>query len=168
MTENNEGKAPSKVERDREILLAAEKKGKGATLFAWIRLSGPGWMQSAITIGGGSLSNSLYLGVLVGFSCMWVQPLAMILGVVMLGAIAYVTLSTEEPPLRAINKHVSPILGWGWLVASMMANVVWSMPQYAVSAGALQQNLFPQIFGWEQHAGLFGSVKGGTAAAAIQ
>ena len=115
----------------------------------------------------GSLSNSLYLGVLVGFTCMWVQPLAMILGVVMLGAIAYVTLSSGEPPLRAINKHVSPILGWGWLIGSMLANLVWSMPQYAVSAGALQQNLFPQFFGWEEHAGVFGSIKGGTTAAAV-
>jgi len=156
-----------RVERDRRILLEAKAKGKGATLFAWMRLSGPGWLQSAITIGGGSLSNSLYLGVLVGFSCMWVQPLAMILGVVMLSAIAYVTLSTGEPPLRAINKHVNPVLGWGWLIASMMANIVWSLPQYAVSAGALQQNLFPKFFGWGEYVGVFGSIKGGTAAAAI-
>lgn len=166
----NSGKKASpseKVEQQREMILEARKKGKLATLGVFARFSGPGWLQSAITIGGGSLSNSLYLGVLVGFTCMWVQPLAMILGVVMMGAIAYVTLSCEEPPLRAINKHVSPILGWGWLLASMMANVVWSMPQYAVSASALQQNLFPGFFGWENHPGIFGSIKGGTAAAAI-
>ncbi|MHC4166892.1 MAG: divalent metal cation transporter [Planctomycetota bacterium] len=156
-----------RIERDRQMILDAQKKGRGALVKVFVRLSGPGWLQSAITIGGGSLSNSLYLGVLVGFTCMWVQPLAMILGVVMLGAIAYVTLSSEEPPLRAINKHVSPILGWGWLIGSMLANVVWSMPQYAVSAGALQQNLFPQFFGWEGDAGVFGSVKNGTTAAAV-
>ena len=156
-----------RVERDRRMLLDAKAKGRLATLFAWVKLSGPGWLQSAITIGGGSLSNSLYLGVLVGFSCMWVQPLAMVLGVVMLSAIAYVTLSTGEPPLRAINRHVNPVLGWGWLVASMMANVVWSLPQYAVSASALQQNLFPKFFGWGECMGVFGSVQKGTAAAAI-
>ncbi len=114
-----------RIEKDRQMILDAEKQGTGALCKVFLKLSGPGWLQSAITIGGGSLSNSLYLGVLVGFGCMWVQPLAMILGVVMLGAIAYVTLSSEEPPLRAINKHVSPILGWGWLIGSMMANVVW-------------------------------------------
>ena len=156
-----------RIERDRQMILDAQKKGTGALVKVFVRLSGPGWLQSAITIGGGSLSNSLYLGVLVGFTCMWVQPLAMILGVVMLGAIAYVTLSSGEPPLRAINKHVSPILGWGWLIGSMLANIVWSMPQYAVSAGALQQNLFPQFFGWEGDAGAFGSVKNGTTAAAV-
>ncbi len=137
----------SKIERDRQLLVTAREKGKLATMGAWLRLSGPGWLQSAITIGGGSLSNSLYLGVLVGFAFLWVQPLAMILGVSMLAAISYVTLSTGERPLQAINKHVSPILGWGWLIASMAANIVWSMPQYSLSAGALQQNLFPEFFG---------------------
>jgi len=156
-----------RIEMERQMILDAQKKGKGSLFKVFVKLSGPGWLQSAITIGGGSLSNSLYLGILVGFSCMWVQPLAMILGVVMLGAIAYVTLSSGEPPLRAINKHVSPILGWGWLIGSMMANIVWSMPQYAVSAGALQQNLFPQFFGWEDQAGVFGSIKNGTTAAAL-
>lgn len=157
----------TKIEKDRQLLVDAKAKGGAATLSAWVKLSGPGWMQSALTIGGGSLSNSLYLGVLVGFSCMWVQPLAMILGAVMLCAMAYVTLSSGKPPLHAINTHVSPILGWGWLIASMMANVVWSLPQYALSAGALQQNLFSGFFGWENQPGVFGSIQGGTAAASV-
>ena len=165
--DENNLSANEKVEKQRNRILDAKKKGKFATFGLYTKLSGPGWLQSAITIGGGSLSNSLYLGVLVGFTCMWVQPLAMIMGVVMMGAIAYVTLSAEEAPFEAINKHVSPVLGWGWLIASMMANVVWSLPQYAVSASALQQNLFPGFFGWENQAGIFGSIKGGTAAAGV-
>ncbi|OVE75962.1 hypothetical protein BVX97_02880, partial [bacterium E08(2017)] len=169
MAEEQQGKNTTgdKVEHQRELILEAQKKGKLATLGVYTKFSGPGWLQSAITIGGGSLSNSLYLGILVGFSCMWVQPLAMILGAVMMSAIAYITLSSEEPPLKAINSHVSPILGWGWLIASMMANLVWSLPQYAVAAGALQQNLFPGFFGWGDNPGAFGSVKNGTWVAAI-
>ena len=61
------------VERDRQTLAAARQKGKMATLGAFVKLSGPGWLQSAITLGGGSLSSSLYLGVLVGFCFMWLQ-----------------------------------------------------------------------------------------------
>ena len=144
---SSEKSGMSKIEQDRQLLIDARSEGKMATLGAWLRLSGPGWLQSAITIGGGSLSNSLYLGVLVGFAFLWVQPVAMILGVSMLAAISYVTLSTGERPLKAVNEHVSPILGWGWLIASMAANIVWSMPQYSLSAGALQQNLFPEFFG---------------------
>ncbi|MHC4546549.1 MAG: divalent metal cation transporter, partial [Planctomycetota bacterium] len=115
----------------------------------YLKLSGPGWLQSGITLGGGSLSSSLYLGVLVGFSFMWLQPLAMILGIIMMSAIAYVTLSAGERPLHAINKHVNPVLGWGWLIASMMANLVWSLPQFALGTAALRQNIVPKLLGPE-------------------
>jgi len=138
-----------RIEQDRQSIINAREKGLGATFKTFIRLSGPGWLQSGITLGGGSLSSSLYLGVLVGFSFMWLQPLAMILGIIMLSAIAYVTLSTGQRPLRAINQHVNPVLGWGWLIASMMANLVWSLPQFALGTAALRQNIVPRLLGPE-------------------
>ncbi len=138
-----------RIESDREMILTARAKGRGALAKTFLRLSGPGWLQSGITLGGGSLSSSLYLGVLVGFSFMWLQPLAMILGIIMLSAIAYVTLSTGERPLRGINQHVSPVLGWGWLLASMTANLVWSLPQFALGTAAIRQNLLPGLIGPE-------------------
>jgi Mn2+/Fe2+ NRAMP family transporter len=136
-----------RIEKDRQLILDAQKKGRGAIFKTYVRLSGPGWLQSGITLGGGSLSSSLYLGVLVGFSFMWLQPLAMILGIIMMSAIAYVTLSAGERPLHAINTHVSPVLGWGWLIASMMANLVWSLPQFALGTAALRQNILPGLLG---------------------
>ncbi len=138
-----------RIEKDRQMILDAEKKGTGARVKVFLKLSGPGWLQSGITLGGGSLSSSLYLGVLVGFSFMWLQPLAMVFGVIMLSAIAYVTLSSGERPLHAINRHVNPVLGWGWLIASMMANLVWSLPQFALGTAALRQNLLPGLIGDE-------------------
>lgn len=136
-----------RIEKDRQMIIDAQKKGAGSLFKVFVRLSGPGWLQSGITLGGGSLSSSLYLGVLVGFSFMWLQPLAMILGIIMMSAIAYVTLSAGERPLHAINRHVNPVLGWGWLVASMMANLVWSLPQFALGTAALRQNLMPGLIG---------------------
>ena len=136
-----------RIEKDRQMILDAKKKGTGSIFRTYLKLSGPGWLQSGITLGGGSLSSSLYLGVLVGFSFMWLQPLAMILGVIMMSAIAYVTLSSGERPLHAINRHVNPVLGWGWLIASMMANLVWSLPQFALGTAALRQNLLPGLIG---------------------
>jgi Mn2+/Fe2+ NRAMP family transporter len=138
-----------RIEKDRQLIIDARRKGRLAKLGAFVKLSGPGWLQSGITLGGGSLSSSLYLGVLVGFSFMWLQPVAMILGIIMLSAIAYVTLSTGERPLRAINQHVNPVLGWSWLIASMMANLVWSMPQFALGTAAIRQNLLPNLVGPE-------------------
>jgi hypothetical protein len=137
------------IERDRQMILDAKGKGRWPTFKTFLRLSGPGWLQSGITLGGGSLSSSLYLGVLVGFSFMWLQPIAMVFGITMLCAIAYVTLSKGQRPLGGINRHVSPVLGWGWLLASMMANLVWSLPQFALGTAAIRQNLLPGIIGPE-------------------
>ncbi|MCK4294897.1 MAG: divalent metal cation transporter [Planctomycetes bacterium] len=139
--------ANPQIERDRELIAASRRKGRGALAKTFLKLSGPGWLQSGITLGGVSFSSSLYLGVLVGFAFMWLQPLAMILGIIMLGAISYVTLSIRERPLKAIHDHVSPVLAWSWLLASMAANLVWSMPQFVLGTRALQQNLSPNVLG---------------------
>lgn len=135
--------------KEQQMIEQAKAKGGFATAMTYFKLSGPGWLQSAITLGGGSLSSSLYLGVLAGFSLLWLQPIAMIIGIVMLSAIGYVTLSTGEKPFRAINEHVSPVLGWGWLIATLMANCIWSLPQFALAARAFRQNLMPGTFGPE-------------------
>lgn len=66
------------------------------------------------------------------------------------------TLSTGKRPLRAINEHINPVLGWGWLLASMMANLVWSMPQFALATASLRQNLLPDVFGAEAMPGNLG------------
>ena len=141
------------VERDRWLLRDAAGKGPLANLKVFLRLSGPGWLQSGITLGGGSLSSSLYLGVLVGFSFLWLQPVAMIVGIIMLSAIGYVAMSTPERPFQAINRHINPVLGWGWALASLLANMVWCLPQYSLASGVLQQNLMPGYLGAESGLG---------------
>jgi Mn2+/Fe2+ NRAMP family transporter len=137
-------------EVERQLLAEAEAAGGWAKYKVFLKLSGPGWMASAITLGGGSLASSLYLGVLGGYSLLWLQPFAMILGIIMLGAIGYVTLSTGEKPFHAINGHVSPVLGWGWALAVAVANIIWCMPQHSLAFGVLSQNLLTKT-GWFQY-----------------
>jgi len=142
MNQQNSG-----VEADRRLLVEAHSRGTAATTMAYFKLSGPGWLQSALTLGGGSLAGSLYLGVLGGMSLLWIQPLAMVLGIIMLSSIGYVTLSTGKRPFQAINEHVNPVLGWGWALATLMANIVLCMPQFSLANGVLQQNLLPEVLG---------------------
>ncbi|MEX0818518.1 MAG: divalent metal cation transporter [Pirellulaceae bacterium] len=137
----------SKVEADRKLLRDAHAQGTGATLSAFVRLSGPGWLQSAITLGGGSLAGALFLGVLGGTSLLWLQLMAITMGVIMLSAISYVTLSTGEKPFQAINSHINPALGWGWLIATCMANMIWCMPQFGLVYAALRENLVGESIG---------------------
>ena len=135
MSDSNENLAIEK-----KILSEVNQKPLLSRWGTFAKLSGPGWLQGAITLGGGSLAGSLYLGVIGGYELLWLQPLMMIFGVLMLSVIGYVTLSTGEKPFVAINKHINPVLGWGWLVAAMLANLVWAMPQFSLGTAALQQN----------------------------
>ena len=114
-----------KAFRDREILSEAQSRGSVATLGAFFRLSGPGWLQSAITLGGGSLGGALYLGVIGGSSMLWLQLVAIVIGVIMLSAISYVTLSTGKRPYGAINEFVNPVLGASWITATILANMIF-------------------------------------------
>ncbi len=138
---------PPSIERDRQQIVEARKQGALSLFGVYAKLSGPGWLQSAMTLGGGSLASSLYLGVLGGFSLLWLQPMAVFLGIVMLGAIGYVTLSIGERPFGAIKNHINPVLAWGWALAALVANMVWAMPQYSLANAVVQQNLLPEIFG---------------------
>jgi Mn2+/Fe2+ NRAMP family transporter len=112
-----------KLAADLHSIQDAKQRGPVATLRAYMKLSGPGWLQSAITLGGGSLAGSLYLGVLAGYSMLC--------------------------PFGAINRHISPVLGWSWAIATLMANMVWALPQYSLATGVVQQNLAPELLGDE-------------------
>ena len=135
----------SSIEQQGKYLQEAEAKGLGSRLWAYSKLSGPGWLQSAITLGGGSLASSLFLGVLAGYSLLWLQPVAILLGIIMLSSVTHVTLSTGQSPFVSINKEINPVLGWGWAIATIMANVVWCLPQFSLGTAAITQNLLPTL-----------------------
>jgi Mn2+/Fe2+ NRAMP family transporter len=147
----------SPASEDAQLLRSISGQPLSRRLPVYLKLSGPGWLQSAITLGGASLSGSLYLGVIGGFGLLWLQPLAMIMGIVMLCAVGYVTMATGRRPLEAINEFVNPVLGYAWAAASLLASIVWSMPQYSLSIAVLQQNLLPELLG---PAGAFGDFGG--------
>ena len=54
--------------QEKEILKSVEDAPAAKKALTYTKLSGPGWLQSAITLGGGSLGSSLYLGVIGGIS----------------------------------------------------------------------------------------------------
>lgn len=122
----------------------AQSAGFLKKLFFYTRLSGPGWIQAAVTLGGGTLVGALYLGVVGGYEFLWIQPLAMLCGIIMLSAINYVTLNRkneEDRPFVLAKKHVSPLLAWGWLLATVIADVVFCAAQFALGTDAIQGNL---------------------------
>ena len=106
-----------------------------------IRDGGPGWLQGAMTLGGGSAITSLSIGAMFGFEYLWVQPVAMIIGCIMLFALAHQTLSTGERPFVAMRDHFSPSVAWLWAIAALASSVIWGFSHYPLSAGMLEESI---------------------------
>lgn len=148
---------------DTELLLAARTEVGPRKFWTYFRLLGPGWLQSGLKLGGGTMTSSLYIGLLSGYTLLWVHPVAMFLGIIMLWALGYVIMNTGLRPFRALTDHVNPVLGWGWVIAALLSSMVWDLPQYAMAHGALSQNLLPSIFGPTGMLGDFGGRVGVSA-----
>ena len=70
--------------------------------FAFLRKGGPGYLQSALTLGGGTAATMLFAGAAFGYGLLWVAPVSMVLGIIMMSAIAHQTLSTGLRPYAAM------------------------------------------------------------------
>ena len=105
----------------------------------YLRLSGPGWLQGAMTLGGGSAVTSLTIGAVYGYELLWVQPVSMLIGCIMLFALSYQTLSTGIAPFTAMRKFVHPGLAWAWAIAALASSIIWGFSHYPLSAGMLEE-----------------------------
>jgi manganese transport protein len=104
-------------------------------------LSGPGWVQSALTLGSGSAGSSIFAGAVFGYDLLWVQPVAMFLGVVVFSAIGHQLLMTQERPYDAFRKRLHPALAWAWGGVVLLASIIWQFPQYAM-ATSVSRDIF--------------------------
>jgi manganese transport protein len=95
-------------------------------------LSGPGWVQSALTLGAGSAGSSIFAGAVFGYQLLWIQPVAMFLGVVMFGAIGHQLLTTEARPYDVFRKKLHPALAFSWGAVVFVASIIFQFPQYSL------------------------------------
>ncbi len=128
---------PEILAQEKAQLAEIQGKSFGKRMKFYFSRGGPGWLQSAMTLGGGSAMASLYLGSQYGYKLLWVQPLAMAVGIVMLMAASYQTLSTGIRPFDAMKRFVHPGLAWAWVLATLLSTILWHIPQYALAAGVI-------------------------------
>ncbi len=138
---------PQVLARERETLEALAKEGPVKRYKGYWSLTGPGWLQSAFTLGGGSAVASLYLGAHYGYELMWVQPLAMTVGIIMLAACAHQTLSTGVRPFAAMSRFIHPGVAWAWALATLVSSWVFHFPQYSLAAG-VTEDITTLVTGW--------------------
>jgi Mn2+/Fe2+ NRAMP family transporter len=121
------------------MLEALSKKPWYARLPKYMALSGPGWLQGAMTLGGGSAVTSLTIGALYGYEFLWVQPLAMIIGCVMLFALSYQTLHAKASPFESMKKFVNRPIAYSWAIAAFVSSIIWGFAHYPLSAAMLEE-----------------------------
>jgi len=138
---------PQALAAERAELAALEAKPFYLRWLGYGRKTGPAWLQSALTLGGGSAWASLTIGAFFQYELLWVQPVAMILGIVVLAAISHQALSTGVRPFGAMKRHVAPSVAWAWAIASLAATVIWHFPQYALAAG-MTESMIGAATGW--------------------
>lgn len=127
---------PERLQREIGELQALEAQPLPARVRGYLKRTGPGLLQSAMTLGAGSAAASVMAGASFGYELLWVQPVAMFLGVLMLAALGNVVLTTGERPYRAFGRELHIALAFLWALATVVASVIWHFPQYGLAAGA--------------------------------
>lgn len=104
---------------------------------AYLRRGGPGYLQSAMTLGGGTAVFSVYAGRMFGYELLWVAPMGMLIGILMLGVLAKLSLESNERPYRAMATHAGKPFALAWALGALIASIIWHFPQYALAGAAV-------------------------------
>lgn len=132
-------KGSTELESQVALLSSLNSKAWYARIPTYLSLSGPGWLQGAMTLGGGSAVTSLTIGALYGYEFLWVQPVSMLIGCVMLFALSYQTLHTQASPFESMKKHVNWPIAYAWAIAAFASSIIWGFAHYPLSAAMLEE-----------------------------
>ena len=115
---------PEKQQRESEFLRDLERRPWRERLRGYYQLTGPAWMQSAMTLGAGSAAASVVAGAFYGYTLLWVQPIAMLLGVFMMAALANITLTKGERAYGIFQRELHPSVAFLWALATIVPTVI--------------------------------------------
>lgn len=128
---------PEKLANEKEELRRLASLPWSQRLKGYFRLTGPAWMQSAMTLGAGSAAASVVAGAFYGYQLLWVQPIAMLLGVFMMAALANITLTKGERAYLIVSRELHVSIAFLWALATVVSTVIWHFGQYALLGGAV-------------------------------
>ena len=127
---------PEKLAQEKAELVALETSPFGKRCAGYLKRTGPGLLQSAMTLGAGSATASVLAGASFGYKLLWVQPLAMFFGVMMLAALSNIVLTRQERPYQSFGREIWKPVIFLWALGTILSSVIWHFPQYALLAGA--------------------------------
>jgi manganese transport protein len=126
---------PEAIRREEELLQELDNQPFGKRIKGYFKLTGPAWMQSAMTLGAGSAAASVVAGAFYGYELLWVQPIAMLLGIFMMAALANITLTKGERGFVVVKRELHPSIAFFWALATVVSTVIWHFGQYALLGG---------------------------------
>lgn len=105
----------------------------------YIKLSGPGFMNAAFTLGAGSFASSVTLGAAYGYDMMWIPLYSFAFGIFMLALAARFVCNTDMPVIEAQNKYHGKFFGSfaTGILAGCIASIVFTFGQYALGGDAI-------------------------------
>lgn len=104
---------------------------------AYWKQTGPGYLQSAMTLGGGTVASCAALGSQFGYKYLWVQLVAMAFGFAVLACVAKQTTHVGERPYDVFWKRLHPSLAILWGASALIATILWHIPQYSLTANGV-------------------------------
>ncbi|MCA9323344.1 MAG: divalent metal cation transporter [Planctomycetes bacterium] len=137
---------PADLEAEIQELARLESGSSWRRWVGYLRMGGPGYLQAALTLGTGTATYALTAGAAYGYRLLWVAPTGMLIGIVMMLAISWQTLSTGQRPFSAMRRYAGPFFAWGWALGAVLASIVWHFPQYSVSAACMADLV--DYWGW--------------------
>lgn len=135
------------------FIASLEGRGRLSRYGAYLRRGGPGYLQSAMTLGGGTAASSLFAGRMFGYELLWVAPVGMLIGILLLGVLARLALEDTERPYAAMARSAGKWVAMAWALGALIASVIWHFPQYALAGAAVED--VGQVMGIER---LFGVI----------
>ncbi|MGD8540025.1 MAG: divalent metal cation transporter [Candidatus Aminicenantes bacterium] len=94
------------------------KKSYVLRFWGHLKLSGPGFMDSALTLGAGTLTAAMLSGAMFGYRTMWLIWVSMGLGLFMMAAMARFTCRGGFRVIPIQNRY------HGWIVGSLMTALI--------------------------------------------
>ena len=127
---------PAKLEEERQKLAELNQSPLCKRVTGYTKLSGPGFIQSAVTLGAGSAGAALIAGSKYGYSLVWVAPMAMFLGMFMFFAMAKQAVAVRRCPYEAMRNELHYAFAFLFGLSALLASIIWHFPQYALAAHA--------------------------------
>ncbi len=125
--------------KEKAYLIELKKKPPIEKFLGYCRLSGPGFMNAAFTLGAGSFASSVTLGAAYGYDMLWVPLYSFAFGIFMLALAARFVTASDMDVIKAQDKFHGKFIGSfaTGLVACFIASIVFNFGQYALGSDAL-------------------------------